>query len=939
MNELRAVIFDLDGVITDTAEYHYQAWQLLADEIGVAFDRERNDQLRGVSRRESLRLVLGDHHVDEDQAQELMARKNSHYLSLLGRLTPADVLPGVGDLLAELRAAGLPSAIASASRNTPVVLAALGLADSFDAVVDGRDGLAAKPAPDVFLAAADRLGVPAGQCVVVEDATAGIAGALAAGMWTVGLGPAERVGAAHVRLDDLSGMTLARLREELETAAWTVRERGFAAGSQRHSETIFTIGNGQQCVRGSFEEGYPGDHPAGFMHRLWDDMPVSVSELASLPRWWGADLWVDGDRFRLDRGEVLDVDRSVDLRTGVLTRRVSWRAPSGAVVQLGFERLVDFSEPHRAAVRVSLAADRPVDIRLRGGIDGHVENTGLLHWNLLEQACDTDSAWLLLRTRGTGHGLATACEVVLDTADGTVAGVGTDADGAPGVEHAVGLAAEVPLTWTKFVALVPEFDDAEPVAAARASAAGSRLAGWDALAAANAAAWADFWDDADVTIDGDPEAQLAVRFSIFQLAIAAPAFTDRASIGAKTLSGYGYRHHVFWDTELFMLPLFSYTRPGVAANMLRYRWHGLPGARAKAAGNGYRGAQFPWESAETGEEVTPTWVPDPDDRSALIRIWTGDIEIHITADIALAIVQYLQVSGDERFLLDHGAEIILDGASFWASAAQLEDDGHYHFRNVVGPDEYHDRVDDNAFTNQLAAWHLRTAADLADRLAADSPVRWSELAAQLDLDAASASGWRDVAARIHLARDPQTGLIEQFEGYFALTDPDQAELRDPSRTLSMQQIHGIEGVSRTQSLKQPDVLMLAYLLPELFDERGLRANYDYYDPRTDHELGSSLGPAISAIIACRAGDPQAGYQHFRRAASADLADVRNNASDGIHGASAGGLWQAVVFGFAGLGVTDDGWRTTPNLPAHWSRVRFRFRHRGRRQEVVVEQSR
>ncbi len=341
------------------------------------------------------------------------------------------------------------------------------------------------------------------------------------------------------------------------------------------------------------------------------------------------------------------------------------------------------------------------------------------------------------------------------------------------------------------------------------------------------------------------------------------------------------------------------------------------------------------ESAETGDEVTPTWVPDPADRASLIRIWTGDIEIHITADIAMAVMQYWRATGDEAFLLDHGAEMVLDGASFWASAAQPEEDGKYHFRNVVGPDEYHDRIDDNAFTNHVAVWHLRTALGLAQWLAERHPERWVELAEELGLDSEWLATWQQVADAILLPVDPASGLMEQFEGYFGLTDLDIAELRDPSRTSSMQQLYGIEGIAKTQTLKQPDVLMLAYLLPEFFTPEMLRANYAYYDPRTDHEHGSSLGPAISAVMACRAGQPEIGYAHFERAALADLLDVRHNAGDGIHGASAGGLWQAVVFGFAGLSVTEDGLTTSAMLPAHWQRVAFTVTVRGQRHRLEV----
>ncbi|HEY3338127.1 MAG TPA: hypothetical protein VGK18_06460 [Propionicimonas sp.] len=718
-----------------------------------------------------------------------------------------------------------------------------------------------------------------------------------------------------------------------DPATWRITQHGFDVDAQHHSETVFTIGNGQMCVRGSFEEGYPDDHPAAFMHGVWDDMPVSVTELANLPRWWGVDLWFDGQRFRLDTGRLLSFTRSLDLRTGVLSRSVRWEAPSGAVVELGFERFVDFSSPHRAAVRVSVASDRPVRVRTRAGLDAHVENTGLLHWRLVGQDADDAVAWLHTRTRATGIDLGSACAVTLDGVEADAVAGGTD--GVPTVEHTFELSSGRTATLTKQVAVVSGIDASSPATEASRLARDAAAAGWDALREASDAAWLRVWERSDVVIEGDPEAQVALRFSLFQLLIAAPRFTEHASIGAKTLSGFGYRHHVFWDTETFMVPPFSYTQPEIARNMLLYRWHGLAGARQKARANGRRGAQFPWESAGTGEEVTPTWMVDPGDQSTLVRVWTGDIEIHITADIALAVMQYWQVSGDDTFMRDHGAELVLDGAAFWASAATSEDDGHFHLRNVVGPDEYHDRVDDNAYTNHLAAWHLRTAGSVAVWLAERHPERWSELAPALDLDAAELERWSEVAQAMHLPVGPD-GLLEQFEGYFALTDLDVAELRDPARTISMQQRYGFEGIAATQVLKQPDVLMLAYLLPEEFSGEALASNYAYYDPRTDHEHGSSLGPAISAVMACRAGEPEVGYQHFLRAARADLLDVRHNAGDGIHGASAGGLWQAVVFGFAGLEVTADGWHTTPMLPKHWTRVEFGFDHHGVHRRVVVE---
>jgi kojibiose phosphorylase len=713
-------------------------------------------------------------------------------------------------------------------------------------------------------------------------------------------------------------------------AGWVVAADSFEPGRLTHRESIFTIGNGNLSLRGSLEEGHPQELAGSFMHRVWDDMPVHATELACLPRWWGLDLWVDGSRVRQD--DSADVRRRLDLRTGLASREFTWQVEDGAALAVRHERFVSLVEPHGAMLRTTVElASGDAELRVRVGASMHVENTGLLHWRLVGQSASEDGITLVTVTRATGIPVAVVVRTGLSASASFTPG---DADGSPSGDYRLRLRAGEPVEIVRSVAVVPGVDSGLPLAGAREVTDRLDGQGWAAALAATSAAWAQVWADSDVEIDGDPEAQLAVRFALFQLIAAAPRFTEDASVGAKTLSGYGYRHHVFWDTESFMLPVFSFTQPDVARNMLSYRCRRLAGARAKAASGGFRGAQFPWESAGTGVEVTPAWLEDPFDPTKRVRVLTGDLELHITADIALAVLQYWEVTGDDDFVRDQGAELVLDGARFWAARAEPDADGGYHYRDVIGPDEYHEHVDDNAYTNALAAWHLQAAERVLAWLEASAPDRASRLAASLGIDAAERARWAEVAAGIVRGRVVD-GVVEQFAGYFDLEDVDYARLRNPARQVSMQLLHGIEGVQRTRNLKQPDVLMLAFQLPSLLDADRLRANYHYYDARTDHELGSSLGPAVSATIAARAGDMATAYSHFLRAARADLGDVRGNASDGIHGASAGGLWMAVVFGFAGLTLTPDGWEARPSLPPEWTRLRFAFRHRGVRQVVEL----
>jgi kojibiose phosphorylase len=934
--KIQAILFDLDGVITDTAEFHYLAWQALADDLGQPFDRAANEKLRGVSRRESLELILAGRAATEADMQAWMERKNRHYQELLQTLAPDALLPGVLDLLQEIRSAGLQLAVVSASHNTPFVLARLGVGHLFDVVIAGPEADAPagkrrpKPAPDLFLLAAERLGAPPAACIVVEDAEAGLLGAIQAGMVTVGLGPQERVGVADLVLPDLQGVRLPQL---LAAANWSVAEMQFTPARLQQWESAFTIGGGTLGTRGSFEERYPGDQPATLIHGLWDDVPVVYTELANAFDWTVFDIWVDGQPFRMDRGQVSDYSRRLDLRTGQLRRHLYWTPPNGATVELTFERIASLLDPHTCAVRVTITPlVQPVDVRVRARIDGFVENESYLHWRDQEAGRQGNIAWLTGLTRKTGKRLVEAMQ--LQQAGQQAALHYTDSPLNPGFAGEALLALNQEWAVTKLVSIFTSRDSDDPVAAALTHAEGLAGRTYAQLLADNRAAWAAFWAAGDVLIEGDDLAQIAARHAFFQLRIAAPPHDERVSIGARSLSGFGYRGHAFWDTETFILPYFIYTQPHLARNLLLYRYHTLDGARRKAAGNGLQGAQYAWESAETGDEVTPRWVPGPQGEE-LVRIWCGDIELHITADVVYAILQYWQITGDDTFMVGPGSQIVLETARFWESRVEPDrpGPGQYSISDVIGPDEYHDHVDNNAFTNVMVRWHLRKALALVGWLRRHDAARAAELARQLDLTSARLAQWEDIAANLVLHRDPATRLIEQFDGFFARKEVDWPAFAD--RTKSLQALLGIEGANEHQVLKQPDVLLLQLLLPDEYSLEELRVNWDYYAPRTDHSYGSSLGPSMHAWAACRLGDPEEAYTHFMRAALADIDDVRGNARDGIHAASAGGLWQALVFGFGGLRVQGDAFTVEPHLPAHWRRLAFRFLLRGEVQTVDV----
>ena len=318
-----------------------------------------------------------------------------------------------------------------------------------------------------------------------------------------------------------------------------------------------------------------------------------------------------------------------------------------------------------------------------------------------------------------------------------------------------------------------------------------------------------------------------------------------------------------------------------------------------------------------------------------VRVWTGDIEIHISSDIAYAVWQYWRVTSDDAFMVRYGAEMILDTAVFWGCRAEWDTSAeHYEFTNVIGPDEYHEHVDNNFFTNYLAKWHLRVALDLMEWLRQHAPTKADELTERLGLTPAVCDHWRHIIDRLYIGRSPDGQVFEQFEGYFTRRDVDLATLEPRSR--SVQALLGIKATNETQVLKQPDVLMLLSMLPDEFDEETARANWDYYTPRTDLTHGSSLAPGIQAILASRMGDLDMAYHLYMQAALVDLKDLRLNTEHGIHGATAGGVWQAIVFGFGGVRLTDQGITAAPRLPTHWQRLRFKLFERGQQREFVFE---
>jgi len=458
---------------------------------------------------------------------------------------------------------------------------------------------------------------------------------------------------------------------------------------------------------------------------------------------------------------------------------------------------------------------------------------------------------------------------------------------------------------------------ARPWVASRRLERASRQ-GFERLLAQHRREWERRWETCAVTIDGDPASELAVRFAVFHLLSSVRGDSSgegsvEAAAGARGLSGPGYGGHVFWDADVFTLPAIGPLRPRAARAMLQYRIRRLGTARERACRDGRAGARFPWESAGDGKEVTPTRGRTPEGEE--VPILTGDLEEHITADVAWAADLYARWTGDESFLNGPGGDLIIETARYWASRAELDHDGSAHLRNVIGPDEYHERVDDNAFTNVMARWNLRRGAELVEEHGGTGT---------------EARIWRDVADRLVDGYSAVTGRHEQFAGYDLLEPILVRDVATPP--FAADAVLGRARTASSQVIKQADVLMAHHMIPDELEAGSLERDLDYYLARTSH--GSSLSPSVHASVLARAGRVEEALEFFKLAARLDLDDLAGTTAEGLHLACLGGLWQAVATGFLGLRPDRRVLRLDPKLPASWSRLELRCRYRG--VPIIVE---
>ncbi len=947
-HHIRAVLFDLDTAVVDTSSFHFAAWKRLADEQGWDLEPRMAESIAGVPRMECLRSILecNDVRLAQEEQHALASRKNAFLVEMLCDIGEKDLRPGVGAFLDKLKKRGVKLGLYSLSASAAIVSERLGLGRWFDAVVTGTDVQYADWDTGVFEACAARLRIPAFHCLVVENVSRAIRAAQSARMKVVGIGEAGRGAGARDTFEEFAEVNVDFLLDSgrpvrFVEEPWHVSQTVVSPARSRYWESVFALSNGLLGMRGAHEEDEPVLHPHSYpgmfvngvygyrpyQHAAWfPGFPHRLHMMLNLADWRILNLYVDGERFSLFSGEVHGFRRSLDMKRGVVERSLVWTSPAGRRVSVRSTRLVSMHRRHCAAIRFEVTpVDGAVELRFESSVHATVASEELGERQTEVVSAQADENGLALHVRpATAEADVGMCFVHM-LSGGTLLAAGEyeRTDDAFCCLYEVSARKGQTAVFDKYAAFASsiETDGRQVVDTARREALRAAADGFGRLLEEQSAFWAGYWKHADIEVEGQVGDQQALRFNLFHLRQSNPE-DDRRSIGANGMTGDRYRGHVFWDTEMYLVPHLLYTEPHTVRSLLMYRYNILDMARRRAREMDGRGALYAWNSI-SGEECG-------------VVFEASTAEYHLQSAIAWAVHRYCEATGDRDFLYNYGAEMLFETARFLAGrGCWVQSKGNRFCINVVcGPDEYGCGVNNNCYTNVMAQWHLTYAAEVYGRMGSEAAPALEALAGRIELTQEEVAAWREAAARMYVPYNAQLGIHEQDDSFLQLDPVDMALV--PRNTDIREQMHPLN-LWRMQVAKQADVVLLMFVQGYQFDLETKRRNYEFYEPRTCH--GSSLSACIHAVEAAEVGRPVDAYDFFRESAMMDLNDFKDNTGGGIHAACLGGTWMAVVNGFGGMRDYPDGLHFAPCLPAAWQRCRFRVLYRGSRIAVTMERDR
>jgi beta-phosphoglucomutase family hydrolase len=999
-------IFDLDGVITQTAKVHFKAWKRTFDDylrrrfgeengfrpftyqqdyLPYVDGKPRYQGVKSFLESRDINLPYGDP-TDPAGAETVCGignRKNSLFRELVA-LEGAEVYQSTLAFVEQLRQRKIRVAVASSSMNCRFILEKTGLLERFDAVVGGtlsRElALAGKPAPDIFLVAAEKLRLHPSRCMMVEDAVSGVeAGrrgnfALVIGVARGGDGEALRSRGADLVVRDLRELSFEKIHRwfarGLAQDSWTLSYSGFEPREERLRETLTTVGNGYFGTRGAFEGNradevvhYPGTYIAGVYNRLPSVVyrrTVTNNDMVNCPNWLPIELKLPGGRFRSPlEAELLRYRHTLNMREAVVSRCFAFRDRKGRETAVESRRIASMEDPHLGAIRYAI---RPQNwsgtVVVRSSLDGTVTNYGVPRYRELNSrhlvpigAWEEEGETVLQVQTVTSHikiYLRARVRLAVD---------GKPLEAARSVEQGAGIVSELlsfpveagrEYAVEKVVSLYTsrDRDVTDPLEASQRSLA--RAGGFEELLERHRRAWRSLWQKADVVVEGDRQAQQLLRLHVYHLLCTASPHNRHLDAGlpARGLTGEAYRGHIFWD-ELFAYPFYNLHFPSISRSLLLYRYRRLEGAQEYAREHGYRGAMYPWQTADTGGEETQVIHFNP-----VSGKWDPDLssrQRHVSIAVAYAVWEYFYCTGDLEFLHHYGAEILVQTTRFWASIAELDPaDGRYRIRGVMGPDEFHEKypdaqeggLDDNAYTNIMASWLMHKTIETLEYLPRHE---MSILQEKTGFRREEFERWKEIVRRLKVLISPD-GIISQFDRYMELEELDwEAYRRRYGDIHRLDRILKAEGDSpdRYKLSKQADLLMCYYLLSpgqvkHILELMGysvgeelqlMHRNYEYYQRRTTH--GSTLSFIVhSGILKYLGRHRNDMWRWFQTALRSDAEDIQGGTTpEGIHVGVMGGTLDVLTKSFAGISLYKDAVEIEPSLPAHWRRLAFRITHR------------
>ena len=682
------------------------------------------------------------------------------------------------------------------------------------------------------------------------------------------------------------------------------------------------IGNGYIGYRGTLEEFNKAQKTATIVAGLYDQVGDQWREPVNMPNGCFVQVSCNGEPLHALTSEVVSHWQGIDMQTAVHQRETTFATADGTQVTVRARRFASLTQLHLLCLEYTVTADRPCTLTVRTGIDSDVWDINGPHLRDVA-SCVAD-------------GIISVTAVTHETQIATAVSETIHFPKNPAQQTISGSYREFTLqnggTFYKFVSHDTGLDEGDVLVNGRFLCQEAAAIGFDALLAAHTARWAKRWQACNIQIAGDDAADEALRFSLYHLLSIVPTDSETVSIPARGMSGQMYKGAIFWDTEIFMLPFFMHTLPQLARNLLLYRYHTLDGARRKAQGYGYRGAFYAWESQDTGDDACTLFNVTDVFTNRPLRTYFRDKQIHINGDIVYALWHYFTSTGDATIWTDGGAEIVFECARFYLSYAYYHPDKkRYELLDVTGPDEYHERIHNNTFTNRMVAHTMEICLQLNDWLRDNQPQFRDELIAKLQFEAEFPL-IAEIAEHLYLPDAVGTDeIIPQFDDYFTLEDVSLPDLltrkQHPHEYLGA----GCGLATTTQIIKQADVVLMLYLFNGRYTQQTKVANWEYYEPRTEH--GSSLSASSYSIVAAQIGKIDWAYKYFMKTATIDLTGIGKQYVGtlyigGTHPAANGGSWMSAVYGLCGIRCQDNTIFIQPNLPQQWQKIIVPFTFRG-----------